>query len=51
VPVDVGTNESGALLADTALLILAARLISPQGGDVAVDGGALTLRVGDADNR
>jgi len=46
-PADVGSREGSVVSAETAPLILAARLISAQGGDVAVDGAALTLRVGD----
>ena len=46
VPVDVGADDNEAPSADVAPLILASRLISAQGGEVAVDGGALTLRVG-----
>ena len=42
----VSTTGSEAPAADAAPLILASRLISAQGGEVAIDGGALTVRVG-----
>lgn len=47
VPDDVSAKDGGPVSADAAPLILASRLISVQGGEVAIDGGALTLRVGD----
>ena len=43
---DQSTSENGAAT-DATPLILASRLISAQGGEVAIDQGALTVRVGD----
>lgn len=51
VPGDLSTPENGASQTDATPLILASRLISAQGGAVAIDEGALTVRVGDGEPR
>ena len=45
---DVAAPENGSSLVDATALVLASRLISAQGGEVAIDAGALIVRVGDA---
>ena len=47
VPADRSMPENGSTRIDATPLILASRLISAQGGEVAIDQGALTVRVGD----